>query len=200
MDYKAIEEKAISYSEYRELCRILVHMGKTTGNDQSEAMVNYSKLNQSRMEKWDKRAALTEELDSKLKNLKKHYIWLTLTEAWCGDAAQNLPFLSLMAEASHNIELCLVLRDDHPELMDRFTTEGARSIPKLICLDAEDYRVLSSWGPRPEPAQQMLRDFKANPEKPKEEFYQELHLWYARDKGLTLQQEFLSLLNNLENT
>lgn len=198
MDYKAIEEKAISYSEYRELTRILVHMGKTTGNDQSEAMVNYSRLNQSRMDKWDKRAALVEELESKLKTLNKHYIWLTLTEAWCGDAAQCLPIINRIAEESHNIEFCLVLRDDYPELMDRYMTEGAKSIPKLICLDPEDYTVLGSWGPRPEPAQQLLREYKANPTKPKEEFYQDLHLWYAKDKGITLQQEFLSLLNNWE--
>lgn len=198
MNYREIEEKAISYPEYRELTRILVHMGKTTGSNQSEAMVNYSKLNQSRMEKWDKRAALTDTLSARLANLNKHYVWLTLTEAWCGDAAQNLPFLYKIAEASHNIEFCLILRDDYPELMQLFLTDGAESIPKLICLDPEDYRVLGSWGPRPEPAQQMLRKHKANPTKTQEAFYQELHLWYAKDKGITLQNEFLNLLNTWE--
>lgn len=200
MDYKQIEEKAISYTEYRELSRILVHMGKTTGPDQSESMVNYTKLNQSRMDKWDKRAVLTEALGAKLAGLNKHYIWLTLTEAWCGDAAQSLSFIKLMAEASHNIEFCLVLRDDYPELINQYLTDGAKSIPKLICLDAENYEVLGTWGPRPEPAQKMLKEYKANPNKAQAEFYQEMHLWYAKDKGITLQEEFLNLLNNWEKS
>jgi hypothetical protein len=39
-------------------------------------------------------------------NLNKSYIWLVLTESWCGDAAQILPILNKMAlESNKKIEL-----------------------------------------------------------------------------------------------
>jgi len=120
--------------------------------------------------------------------------WLVITEGWCGDAAQNLPFLNKMAELNPNITLKLVLRDEHPELMDEFLTNGGRSIPKVIGLD-ESLNVLGSWGPKPIPMQKEFLENKVSQERTGKEFTEYLHLWYAKDKGLTLQNEILAILD-----
>ena len=55
----------------------------------------------------------------------------------CGDAAHVLPVLNKFAENDTTITLSILLRDDNEELMDRFLTNGTRSIPKLIILNAD---------------------------------------------------------------
>ncbi|MFT7589621.1 MAG: hypothetical protein ACI959_001841, partial [Limisphaerales bacterium] len=50
---KSIEE-GISYQKYRSLIEQLLSEGKTTGPDQSETMVEYTSLNETRMARIDK--------------------------------------------------------------------------------------------------------------------------------------------------
>lgn len=186
--------KAYRYDEYRQLLDDLLAEGKTTGHNQSESMINYAVLNQKRMRKWEKIGKITPELKEKLLDIKAPVTWLVLTEGWCGDAAQNLPFIHKMSEINPNIELKFILRDENPELMDQFLTNGGRSIPKLIALD-EDLHVLGSWGPRPEPMQREFLENRITQERTGREFTEYMHLWYAKDKGLTLQNEFLAILD-----
>ena len=86
--------------------------------------------------------------------------WLVITESWCGDASPSLPVMNKIAELSSHLELRIVLRDEHPELMDVFLTNGARSIPKLIVLDGNTNDVLGEWGPRSPKATEMVMDEK----------------------------------------
>ena len=182
------------FDAYMEMMRQLVSGGKTTGENQSESFVNYTKLNFSRLKRLNKTSKLNPLVLEKLKNIQKPQFWLVLTESWCGDAAQNLPIISKMAEASPQIELGLILRDDHIDIMDDFKTNGGRSIPKLIALD-EDKNVLFTWGPRPNEAQQMYLDYRNGVSgQTNEEFKFALHQWYAKDKGATTQQEFAAVL------
>ncbi len=185
---------AYSYASYREFLDALLEEGKTTGTNQLESMINYAALNQKRMRKWDKIGKLTSELMDKLMSVDRKMTWLAITEGWCGDAAQNLPFLNKMAELNPNIDLRFVLRDENLPLIDAFLTNGGRSIPKLIALD-DSHNVLGTWGPRPEPVQQAFLENKISQEKTGKEFTEYLHLWYAKDKGLTLQSEFLAILD-----
>ena len=43
--------------------------------------------------------------------------WVVITESWCGDAAQTLPLMHITAKFLH-IPMHLVLRDEHPELIN----------------------------------------------------------------------------------
>ena len=52
------------------------------------------------------------------------------------------------ADAVPGLELRMLRRDQHPEVMDRYLTNGSRSIPIVIVLD-EEFRELGHWGPRP---------------------------------------------------
>ncbi len=187
-------DQAMSYESYRELIDELLAKDQTTGPNQSETMVNYGRLNQKRMKKWDKIGKISPELHELLQDVKKPTTWLVLTEGWCGDAAQNLPLINKMAQSNSQIELKLILRDENLEVMDEFLTEGGRSIPKLIALDSETLTVLGTWGPRPEPMQRLVMENRATKAKTYGELNEEMHLWYARDRGMTLQNEILAIL------
>lgn len=186
---------AISYPEFRDLTIRLLSEGKTTGDNHSEAYLHYTNMNLTRMKRLEKTTEISTELRDTLASVEEKTIWLILVEAWCGDVAQNVPTIHQMAELNPNISVRLALRDEHPELMDQFLTDGGKGIPKLIALRASDLKLLGEWGPRPEPAQQMVRDYKALEEKPPYmEFVVEVQKWYAADKTETLQQEFSRLI------
>ncbi|MCE7991414.1 MAG: thioredoxin family protein [Roseivirga sp.] len=186
--------KAMTYEQYRSMINELLEKGLTTGPKQNETMLNYGRLNAKRMKKWDKIARITPELHERLLDIKKPVTWLVLTEGWCGDAAQNLPFINKMAEINPLINLKLILRDENLEVMDEYLTDGGRSIPKLIVLDAENLSTLGTWGPRPAPMQKLVMDNKVTKEKNYGELNEVMHLWYAKDRGITLQNEILAIL------
>jgi hypothetical protein len=193
-----IPDDALSYSVYRKTVKLLLDRNTTTGNDVTQERVDYSKLNEYRMDRMDKNTVLIPELAEEIRNLQVPQIWLVLTEAWCGDSAQNIPVLAKVADASDgNVKLLLASRDANPELMDHFMTEGGRSIPKLIRSEAATGKLLGTWGPRPVPGQELMHQWKnSGGTVTKDEFHKQLHLWYARDRGATLQAELLAMLNN----
>jgi hypothetical protein len=187
-----------SYSEYRKLISDLLFDGKSTGNEQSEDLTHYSSLNETRMDRLDKTMRISDENSLKLKNLNGDYIWIVISEGWCGDAAQILPILNKMTIASENkIEMKIVLRDENEELMKLFLTNKKRAIPKLIIIDRETGSVLDSWGPRPKGATNLINDYKNKFGVINEKAKIELQLWYLKDKGLSTQEEITALMQNL---
>lgn len=187
-------DNSFSYLEYRQLVSKLISEGKSTGHNQSEALLQYSELNETRMNRLEKTLKVPQELTEKLNNLTNDYIWLTISEGWCGDAAQIIPILHKLEEASNKVELKLVLRDDNDELMQLFLTNGSKSIPKVIILEKETKEVIASWGPRPEPARKLIADYKAQHGVVDEPIKIELQKWYLQDKGLTTMKELVELL------
>lgn len=190
---------AYSYSAYRAMIDNLMSDGKTTGENHSEAMIHYTKMNIHRMKRLDKRTKLNDDLVERLATVERPMTWLILTEAWCGDAAQIVPVIHKMADYSENIEIKLILRDEHLEVMDQFLTNGkSRSIPKLICLDAETLDVLGDWGPRPQDAQVLYDSLRNTPGIAYQDVAERLHKWYADDKTQSTQNEILPLLKEWE--
>ncbi len=191
--------KGIPFTTFNQLSSNLLKEGKTTGNDHSEAMLEYAKLNESRQRKWLKIGKLNEATEQVVTSLKRKINILVITEAWCGDSGQNLPFIHLIADANPDkIELRVVLRDEDTSIIDQFLTNGGRAIPKAVIFDAESNEILSVWGPRPQPALSILENYKANQDSmTKEEFQTELHTWYAKNKGEALQKEFVETLKTL---
>ncbi|QJX46714.1 thioredoxin family protein [Hymenobacter taeanensis] len=188
---------AYSYGRYRKLIDELQAEGKTTGPQQSEALSHYTHLNVQRMQRLDKTTQLLPELREAVQNLKQSYAWLILTEGWCGDAAQIVPVLEAVAQASHGrFTTHYFLRDENLALMDRYLTNGGRSIPKLVVLRADTLVEVAQWGPRPADAQQVFVEMKAQGVT-KEEFAEKLHAWYARDKTQAIQRELLALVRTL---
>ena len=189
-------EKSMTYAEYVKLIDDLLMDGKTTGMNQSEAMFGYGKLNRQRMHRLEKTATINASLKAKAKANSRKMIWLIITEGWCGDAAQNIPLIEKIAAESTNVETRYVLRDENLELMDAYLTNNARSIPKLIALDAETSEVLGTWGPRPQAAMDLFYELKKqNLEKP--EIMEKIQRWYLADKNQAIQKEFETLFEDL---
>jgi len=186
-------EKAMSFAEYIKLIDDLLMDGKTTGPKQSEAMFNYGKLNRQRMHRLEKTVELNPEVKAAAEQAKRKQIWLVITEGWCGDAAQNIPVIEKIAAASSNIETRYVLRDENLELIDRYLTGGARSIPKLIAIDRETLEVIGTWGARPVAAQELFEELKSRGvEKPL--IMENLQRWYNADKNQSIQADFARLI------
>ncbi len=186
--------KAQSYTEYRALVTRLLNEGMSTGPEQSEALTHYSSLNETRMNRLDKTITVPAEIAEKLNSLEQSYLFLVITEGWCGDAAQLLPVMNKMAEATDKITLKTVLRDENTELMDAYLTNGSRSIPKLIVLNADTLEPVASWGPRPAEAAKLVVDLKARYGAFTEEVKVALQKWYLHDKGISSMNEILALL------
>ena len=189
-------QTAISYTGYRSLVRNLLIKGKSTSSEQSEDLTNYSRLNDRRMKRLDKTIKISEDTIQEFKKVKQPQTWLVLTEGWCGDAAQNLPILNKIASDTANIDLKIVLRDENLDLMGLFLTNGGRNIPKLIALD-KDNNVLDLWGPRPTVATKMVIDYKEKNGALDPQFKQDLQVWYNKDKGKSVQEDFVNLVAKL---
>ncbi|SFS47433.1 thioredoxin family protein [Lutibacter maritimus] len=196
MNNKLIESsllKGLTYKEYREKIKNLLSQGLSTGVEQSEALLDYSLLNDKRMDRLDKTLKISDETLNSLKHLNKKFQFLVIAEGWCGDAAQILPILNLLAEASTKIDLKIVFRDENEDLMNHFLTNGSKSIPKVIIVD-EKNTVINSWGPRPFIATKMVQDYKEKNGALDAEFKKDLQIWYNKDKGNSTQEDLIKLL------
>jgi hypothetical protein len=189
---------AYSYTTYRQLIDEVLAEGRTTGPEQSEQLTEYTVLNVQRMNRLDKTMKLQPELVAAASGLRENYIWLIITEGWCGDAAQQLPVLEAVAQASAgHLRTAYLLRDENPDLADRYHTNGSRSIPKLVVLHADTLTEVAHYGPRPPEAQALIVKLKAEG-MAHDDFIRELHAWYAHDRTQTTQHELLTLIQQLD--
>jgi len=187
-------ENSLSYTEYRTLVSDLLLQGKSTGDNQTESYLNYSKLGNARMKRLDKTFKLSEEVKKMIQESQKKYTWIVLTEGWCGDAAHALPIIDKIATISENVDLKIVLRDENDVLMNQFLTNGSKSIPKLVAIDSETKEVINTWGPRPSIATKMVNDYKDVNGSLDPQFKEELQVWYNKNKGKNIENDILSLL------
>lgn len=191
-------ETGFSYAEYRALVADLAEKGASTGPEQTEALTQYTQLNNSRMRRWDKTLKFSDEAVAKIKSVDQKISWLVLSESWCGDASPALPVMNKITEINPNITLSIILRDENLDIMDQFLTNGGRSIPKLIAFKEEKGSVVSTWGPRSAKATRLVEDYKAEHGKLTPEFKQELQLFYNKDKGQSILEDLLLSLQNQE--
>ena len=196
---KTYIEKGVSYATYRENIQQMVEEGSTSGNSKTESLINYTKLNNRRMMRWDKTLKVPTDLVEQIKAFNSKVTWLVITESWCGDAAHLLPVFNRLTSLNDKIDLKIVYRDENEELMERFLTNGSRSIPKLIITDTHD-EVITTYGPRPNVLTKMVNHFKEEYGNLTDEFKQELQVWYNKDKGLTTMDELVNTLCQVEPT
>ena len=185
-------EKSMTYDEYRKLVEDLADNGKTTG-EETEERIYFTNLNRQRMKRLDKTVKIGDELRGKIKAIKRPLIWLTLTESWCGDAAQNVPAIEKIASENDLIQTRYLLRDENLDLMDQHLTNGGRAIPILLCIDGVTLEVLGKWGSRPKAIQDYFLELKASGmEKP--EIMELIQRRYNSDKEQSIQADFAKLI------
>ncbi|OMP32581.1 thioredoxin family protein [Mangrovimonas sp. DI 80] len=191
---KASLTHSMNYEQYREKVKDLVAQQATSGEDQSEDRVNFTVLNDRRMKRWDKTIKVPQDIQEAVAKFQTKVTWLVITESWCGDAAHVVPAINKVAELNDNISLKLVFRDENEALMDEFLTNGGRSIPKLIMVEDTTGEVVSTFGPRPEAATQLVEAYKAEHGALTPEFKEELQVWYNTDKGQSVISDLVRLL------
>ncbi len=191
--------KTFSYREFLEWSNQLTKEGKTSGTNQKEPMIEYTALNHKRMERINKKAEINEGLKAAIDSIDGIQKWILLTETWCGDSAQNLPVIGKAAEyAGDQIQLTILLRDENMHLIDEYIPEKGKGIPRLLVFDQND-QFLGQWGSRPEPAQEFIDQWKADPENiSKEEVQKAMQLWYAKDGHQSLQKELIQVLEKTD--
>jgi hypothetical protein len=188
--------KALDYQSYKDLIERLLKEGQSTGPNQSQELLQYSELNVHRMNRVEKTTVLIEDLSATIDLIEQPQIWLILAEGWCGDAAQTIPIFHLIEKQFPKIKIKLLLRDENVELMDHFLTDGSRSIPKVLMLDASSLNLLAQWGPRPSEAIALINNLKAA-KVDMMEIKEKLHAWYAKNKGVAVQSEIIDIIAGL---
>ena len=202
MNLDKIINQSLSYTEYRNFVNQLITEGKTTGNTQSEKLLEFTKLNVQRMNRLDKTIQLDENVIKQLQSShSKYWQWLLIGDAWCGDCAQIIPILNKIVISSNDkIKLNIISRDSYPELIENYSVNRSKSIPKLLVINDNTKEVVHTWGPRPKPAQAIMLNWKANNNAISwGNFEKELHLWYAKDKGANTIDELVKLMGECGN-
>lgn len=182
-------QNAISFDEYMKVAEERFH----NNPDQNDEHQEYYELGLQRLN----RTIKTYKVDpAQLEELKaKDFTGkiLIISEPWCGDASATVPAVStFFTEAG--IPVKVFLRDSDLSLIDQFQTNGTQSIPKVLIIN-DDFSIKANWGPRPQYGNELLKKFKENPETyPREDFYNDLQVYYAKNRGKDAIQEIISLL------
>ena len=190
-----INQHAFNYRDFRNLMKELIRGNENNYTEQYKDWLTYIEKNDKLMDRLEKHVTLNKSLSKFIGNKAESWTWLVIAEPWCGDVGQNLPVLNAIAEASPAITMKIILRDQHPEVMDQYLTNGARSVPVLVCLKASDLKELGRWGPRPEPAQKIMEKHKYQNDPPeKKDAIKKVQLWYEKDNQNTIQEELEELI------
>lgn len=191
----SIINKYVSYNEYLAQFReqILVD-DPILLSDIEKQHFEYRKLNLQRTLRIEKTFVPSEETRNIFASISAEQSWFVITESWCGDSSQSLPVIAGLIKLSDKIEFNIVLRDSNPDFMNLYLTNGSKSIPKLVVFDKEGSE-LFQWGPRPKAAQDLFTLLK-NEGSEKSEINKELHLWYARNRGIEVEKEITELVSN----
>ena len=155
--------------------------------------IEFVKLNNSRLNRWNKKLEIPEEVISELNKIDSPQTWILIVEHWCGDAANIAPVINKMAESNDNITLDIQLRDSEPFLIEQYLTNGGKSVPKLIVRD-KNKDDLFTWGPRPSQCQAMVMRNKDS-EMTAHDKKHAIQLWYNVDKGQSAFKEIADLVN-----
>lgn len=196
---KNILEKGISYLQYiKNNTEEITRTDRDTLDKSSAKKLDYKILNLKRSLRISKYYKLNEDLKKIINEIDEPQLWMVITENWCGDSAQNLPYIAAIAEQNPLIQLIVLLRDSNPEIMDQFLTNGTRSIPILVVFN-ESGEELFKWGPRPKAAIQLIKQWKAEGLE-KDEWMEKLHSWYAKNKGVEIEKDLTELIKKEEIT
>ncbi len=182
-------QKALTFDQYMDEAK----MRATNNPDQTDEKQEYYELGLQRMERTLKTFKVDEAQMENLKSKEFDGKILIISEPWCGDASATVPAVSRFFEEAGK-EVKIFLRDSDLSLIDQFLVNGTQSIPIVIVLD-KDFGVINHWGPRPKYGTELLAKFKANPETyPREEFYNDLQVYYAKNRGKDAIEEILELI------
>ncbi|MGI9526423.1 MAG: thioredoxin family protein [Weeksellaceae bacterium] len=188
MNLQTYVDKGINFKSYE------ADIQKVIDSDRNEALDMYYALNLKRMRRLQLKIELNQAQREKLEKLTKNITLLVITEGWCGDAAQIIPMIQLIVDASDKIQEKIVYRDHNPELINEYLTNGAQSIPIIVGVDDQG-EPLFRWGPRPAFGTILLKKYKDG-EMSKDDFAISLQKEYNKDKGQSIINELIDKISH----
>lgn len=190
-----MQKTTVEIKRYREgICyQDFINEMFRRADDETDPHREHIRLNLQRSLRIAKIYKPAAEVRRVVRSIEQPQFWMVLTETWCGDSAQILPYLAAMADINSLIQMRILYRDENPDLMDRFLTNGKRSIPKILILN-KDGSLLNEWGPRPSTASRIFSQSISAGE-PKTTAQKKLHQWYAHNRGRQIEEEFLRTLS-----
>ncbi|MCA9438439.1 MAG: thioredoxin family protein, partial [Candidatus Omnitrophica bacterium] len=120
LDLKAIFEAGVSYENWDK------------GEKKEIYDTNYADALLSRSDK------------EYLHGVETHVPILAICEPWCGDVQRQLPILARLCAENQNLDLRIINRDEHPEVMERYLTNGALAIPVFVFFN-QDFIEVGNW-------------------------------------------------------
>ena len=154
-------QEGMTYQQYLNMTKEeLANTNPENITEEEKESSDIKKLNVHRMTRIDKSYEPGIDIRDEIDKITDKQLWMVITENWCGDSAQNLPYIAGIASLNQNIEMKILLHDSNPDIMDHYLTNGTRSIPKLVAFD-EEGNELFQWGARPKAAQDLVSDLKA---------------------------------------
>ncbi|WP_413532091.1 thioredoxin family protein [Empedobacter brevis] len=185
-------DKGLSYEAY--ITRVEDDLENEIENDDPKEYVQYYALGLQRMNRIYKTFKLNPAQEKRVESPANNFKLLVITEGWCGDASQIIPVVEKLANTL-NVSTHYVLRDENLELMEKYKTNGAASIPIIIGVN-EDNEEIFRFGPRPKAGMEMLARFKNNPDKySADDFHEDLQKYYNTNKGEDIVNEILDLID-----
>lgn len=182
-------DNAIDFDEYLQIAQQRLENPKT---EKDVEFKPYYELGVNRMDRALKKYEADEEQTKILESKNFSGKILIISEAWCGDASATVPALVEFFKEHNDVKI--FLRDNDLSLIDQYLTNGTQSIPKVLILN-ENFEVTKTWGPRPKHGHELLLKYKADPENfTKDMFYNDLQIYYSRNRGKDAIQEILELL------
>jgi len=188
MDIRKFWNEAVSYEEYIKEANERIENPR---NKQDIDHKFYYELGFQRMNRMTEKYVPNNEHLLILRKKNFNGKILIISEPWCGDASQSIPVI--VKFFSQN-EVKITYLNQESSLIENYLTEGNKSIPIVIFLD-EDFNEIAHWGPRPKYGKELLEKYKTNPDiYPKETFYNDLQVYYAKNKGYDTIEEILELI------
>lgn len=192
MNLEAYWDQGISFENYLNETREKAEQSTENLSGTDLNYHEYYKLGNQRMTRVLARFKKDGDLQERLDKINTEGKILIISEGWCGDASHSIPVTYLFFSEKYPVRI--VYRDQHPELIENFLTNGAKAIPIIIFLDKEGNYIFH-WGPRPKHGKDLLEKHKADPENfTKENFYKELQTYYSKNRGKDILNEIMNLL------
>jgi hypothetical protein len=184
----------LTYNEYTALIvRELEGTNPEKPETSDKEHYDKRKINYQRSKRLNNHFQPSVKLIDAINLIKQPQLWMVITESWCGDSAQNLPIIAKAAELNDKIDLRIIFRDDNPDIMDSYLSDGGkRSIPVLVAFDIYGNEIFK-WGPRPTSAAELVAKLIKEGYS-KEKFLHDLHLWYGKNRGKETDSELAALI------
>ena len=191
----AVLTNTLTFDQYLQLMQdIVTEKIPRQGMYEADSTFRYTQSNLERTTLVMKEIVLNQKLYNSLSELQEEWIWLVLSEPWCGDASWGLTALYMIAQSTDNIDFRVLLRDEYPEIIAAYQTNGGNAIPKMVCLRKSDLKELGTWGPRPQVLQQMVLNYKQDAHFDFKESVRKIHAWYLQDMTKTIQHEIIDFI------